>query len=315
MRTHAHFSLAQAQDQIAETCDTRRDGAGAAARYRDRAWAHVVEANERWFLLERADGAYDARKYARLVDRLIRGYPDAAALAAIQNPDATAGKQFVFFVGTPRCGSTLAERVVLASGAALPLGEIGTFPRMLRHLAGDLGAPASEAGGMFDAGRDVAAYLERLLALPRDKAIKHVRKVADQYMETTSALCSLEHSNLADGGKYRGMSASGEVLYVDKQLDNHVHVAMIRAAMPAATIVWCARDARDVGLSQRRAAPLFLSPFLSFPPSRVRSPGSSTPSRRSTTRAPTTTATRSPASRTTTRRTRGSSASRQSRGS
>ena len=169
MRTHAHFSLAQAQDQIAETCDKRRDGAGAAARYRDRAWAHVVEANERWFLLERADGAYDARKYARLVDRLIRGYPDAAALAAIQNPDATAGKQFVFFVGTPRCGSTLAERVVLASGAALPLGEIGTFPRMLRHLAGDLGAPASEAGGMFDAGRDVAARAGKGCEIPNFK--------------------------------------------------------------------------------------------------------------------------------------------------
>ena len=113
-----------------------------------------------------------------------------------------------------------------------------------------LGAPSAEAGGMFDAGRDVAAYLERLLALPRAEAIRRVRKIADEYVDTTSALCSLEHSQLDNSEKNRGMSASREVLYVDKQLDNHAHVAIIRAALPAAKIVWCARDARDVGLSQ-----------------------------------------------------------------
>ena len=248
MRTHARFSLAQAQDQIAEVCDRRGDAAEA-ARFRDRAWAHVAGANRDWFLLDRGSG-YDRGRYAALVRRLEKAYATAGALEALANPDAAAGRNFVFLVGTPRCGSTLAERVLLASGAALPLGEIGTFPRMLRHLAGELGVPSAEAGGMFDAGRDVAAYLERLVALPRAEAIKRVRKIADEYVDTTSALCSLEHSQLDNSEKNRGMSASREVLYVDKQLDNHAHVAIIRAALPAAKIVWCARDARDVGLSQ-----------------------------------------------------------------
>ena len=93
-------------------------------------------------------------------------------------------------MGTPRCGSTLAERILLASGMALPLGEIGTFPRMLRHLAADLGASSAECGGMFDAGRDQIAYLERLLALPRAHAIKCVKKVAEQYLAGVTSLRS-----------------------------------------------------------------------------------------------------------------------------
>lgn len=154
-------------------------------------------------------------------------------------------------MGTPRCGSTLAERILLASGMALPLGEIGTFPRMLRHLAADLGASAAEAGGMFDAGRDPIAYLERLLALPRADAQRCMKKAADQYEDTCKTLCALEHSQLGgDQNHNQSISASNRVLYVDKQLDNHIHVAILRAALPAAKIVWCARDARDVGLSQ-----------------------------------------------------------------
>ena len=144
-------------------------------------------------------------------------------------------------MGTPRCGSTLAERVLIASGKALPLGELGTFPRLLRRLALELGAPARDAGGDFEAAADPACYLERLLRLPSSDAREKVRGVGKAYVETARLLCAHEHGNeITDDA----------VLLVDKQLDTHLHLALLRAALPGAAIIWCARDARDAALSQ-----------------------------------------------------------------
>ncbi len=125
-------------------------------------------------------------------------------------PVGDADARPVFVVGMPRSGTTLVEQIIASHPQAAGCGELPDIAQLGGQLAAEAGADA--AGPLDDAGR-LAREARRYLAV----ALRHGRP--------------------------------GALRLVDKAPLNFFHLGLVAQLFPNARIVWCRRDARDVGLS------------------------------------------------------------------
>jgi len=117
----------------------------------------------------------------------------------------------VFIVGMPRSGTTLAEQILAAHPQAHGAGERSALGRLAWRLGGGESAEA----------------IARIAAL--DQAALDAE--AGAYLTELRAL------------------APGQARVVDKMPGNYVYVWLIALLFPAAKIIHCMRDPRDIGLS------------------------------------------------------------------
>ena len=134
----------------------------------------------------------------------------AAAQAAAPPPPPVSpfsGAVPIFVLGLPRSGSTLVERILTAHDRVGTIGESPAFGRAL--------ADAAHADGLDPA--DAAALMARAPALD-------LAAIGRRYLDLTAP--------------WRG----SEPFFVDKLPNNHVHAALIAAALPQARIIHIHRD-------------------------------------------------------------------------
>jgi Tfp pilus assembly protein PilF len=118
----------------------------------------------------------------------------------------------VFIVGMPRSGTTLCEQILAAHRDVRGAGERTALPRAFAALGG---GTDSEAAVRRVAGLDAASL---------DAA-------ATTYLAELHAL------------------APDKTRIVDKMPGNYSYIGLIALMLPAAKIIYCARDPRDIGLS------------------------------------------------------------------
>jgi tetratricopeptide (TPR) repeat protein len=118
----------------------------------------------------------------------------------------------VFIVGMPRSGTTLTEQIAASHSRIFGAGELE-----------DIGRIADELAGVVEGKRQVAA------------------READAELATR-----LAHRHLL---RLRKLGGDGAVRVIDKMPDNVLHLGLIAQLYPGARVIFCTRDARDVGLS------------------------------------------------------------------
>ena len=143
--------------------------------------------------------------------------------------DASTQAAPIFVVGLPRTGTTLVERILASHPQVTSIGESLAFPQAMRRAASACRLPAQDS----PAAR-IAAYSE----LPADA-------LADAYYGERQRL----HEAPRDCA----------IRTLDKLPLNYLHVALIRRAMPAATIVLLERDPMDTAVALYRT--LFRDPY------------------------------------------------------
>jgi tetratricopeptide (TPR) repeat protein len=162
---------------------------------------------------ERRNRSYQPDDHERLVTRLIDSL-DPAFFTKLSGAGLESRRP-VFIVGLPRSGTTLIEQI------------LASHPQV--HGAGELSLVRED----FDA---IPALLDRpdeppvacIGALTRDA----VRRLADRHARLLLGL---------DGGKAARI--------VDKMPDNYVHLGLIAALFPRATLIYSRRDFRDIAVS------------------------------------------------------------------
>ncbi|SME92477.1 Flp pilus assembly protein TadD, contains TPR repeats [Tistlia consotensis] len=191
-----------------------RAGAGfALARALQRGAAHeaaFAAAAEANALAARAR-PHDAAGYAAYVEALLAAFPKALfeRLAGSGDPDPRP----VFVVGLPRSGTSLVEQILASHPAVYGAGELTALPALARALPARLAA--AEPWPACAARLDAAA----------------LRGLAADYRAAWPA------------------ATSGAARVTDKLPANYHYLGLIALALPAARIVACRRDPRDVALS------------------------------------------------------------------
>jgi Flp pilus assembly protein TadD len=119
----------------------------------------------------------------------------------------------VFIVGMPRCGSTLAERILDAHPAVHGAGEIGVVYERVRSVSVDIGSS---------------------LAYPECVADLEPADVDRFGAEHVKALRAYSHD---------------ATRIVDKNLQNYLHLGLIALMLPRARVIHCRRDPVNTCLS------------------------------------------------------------------
>jgi tetratricopeptide (TPR) repeat protein len=120
----------------------------------------------------------------------------------------------VFVVGLPRSGTTLIEQVLASHPRVRACGELALARNTFESLPSLLGREEAPI-----------ACVSRLDAVA-------VRNVAGLYLN-----------------RLRELGCNGAERMVDKMPENYKHLGLLAALFPAATVVHCRRDPRDVALS------------------------------------------------------------------
>lgn len=154
---------------------------------------------------------YDAAAARAATDELIATFSPEAVAAMAHSREA--GEQAIFLVGMPRCGSTLAERVIHAHPRAFGAGEVDTMLVTLNELSArpHISAPFPACA---------REWTEDDLTDGATQYLKQLRKLAPK----------------ADR-------------IANKHLGNVQFLGAISRVLPAARIVWCRRNRLDHGLS------------------------------------------------------------------
>ncbi len=155
---------------------------------------------------------FDAAAFVARVDSIIRAF-DREALAARPRARPT-GTRHVFIAGMPRSGTTLVEQILDAHPRAAGVGEAKEIDILASRL------PAMLATSV--------PYPEcvKLLSQPQLDALR----------------AEYEQAQLRHG------YGPAEV-YVNKNLENHVHLGLISMLFPDAVVIVPRRDPRDVAVS------------------------------------------------------------------
>lgn len=152
--------------------------------------------------LMRAAMRYDVREDLALIDLLRRN-----DLAEVPVKGGFRGVRPIFVLGLPRSGSTLVERILTSHSQVGSIGESPAFGQALADVARAAGIDPGDGKALIRA------------AMSFDPAA-----IGQRYAELTAP--------------WRG----AEPYFVDKLPDNHLHVALIRRALPEARIVHTTRD-------------------------------------------------------------------------
>jgi tetratricopeptide (TPR) repeat protein len=161
---------------------------------------------------ETMDARFDPDEYVRFVDRIIDTFTPQRLH---ELPRARAGGETcVFIAGMPRSGTTLVEQIIDAHPEASGAGEIPYIERMVRDLPRTLGSE-----------RPYPECVETLT--PRV-----VERLAAAYRQRIGRRFGRETKRV-----------------VNKSLENYRHLGIIGLLFPAARIVYCRRDPRDVCFS------------------------------------------------------------------
>jgi tetratricopeptide (TPR) repeat protein len=170
------------------------------------------EANALSLSLSRGHRRFQPADHERTVEDLTRAFgPDFFARVAGGGLDT---RRPVFIVGLPRSGTTLLEQILASHPGVVGLGELRLSRRLFESLPAVLRRTSSpmDCVALLDpaATRFLAqAYSERLDALAGDRAER----------------------------------------VVDKLPGNYMHLGLLAALFPSATVIHCRRDPRDVALS------------------------------------------------------------------
>lgn len=183
----------------------------ARGRY-DEAARYFASANARQSaVLARAGDVPNLSKNAEIVAEVIACF-DTSFLQTVQGWGSPSRKP-IFVVGMPRSGTTLVEQVLASHPDVHGAGERNDVHR----LVGDMSAPSHLP-------RDI---VKALIAMGRPS----FRELADRHIDRLSELGGDAHH------------------VVDKMPSNYLHLGLIAALWPGATVVVCRRDPRDVALS------------------------------------------------------------------
>lgn len=147
---------------------------------------------------------YDVRADLRLIDVIRHTFPAGGTPAPVLGFRGVAP---IFVLGLPRSGSTVIERVLTSHSDVGSVGESSAFGQALADVARAAGVDPADGEALIRASRrlDPAA-------------------IGRRYAELTA--------------HWRG----AEPCFVDKLPGNHLHVALIRRALPLARIVHTTRD-------------------------------------------------------------------------
>ena len=136
---------------------------------------------------------------------------DCCSEAVVSRPSpSTPGKSPIFIVGMPRSGTTLVEQILAAHSEVAAGGELPTIMNI-----------AAQIGGASN------AYPEAMRELDGDSLSRFAR----QYLEKLEAV------------------SAGGTRVTDKMPFNFMHLGLIAALIPDATIIHCRRSAADTCLS------------------------------------------------------------------
>ena len=157
--------------------------------------------------------AYDADRYTDRIDRLITTFSEGflAARRGWGNPDPRP----VFVVGFPRSGTTLTEHILAAHPEVHGAGELPDVYWVLESLPKVVGQPLADP-------------LEALGALNPETA----RSAARRYLDRLDELAPPAASRV-----------------VDKMPENIELLGLIAILWPAARVIHCRRDPRDIAVS------------------------------------------------------------------
>lgn len=172
----------------------------------DAAWDVLVRSNEACAVEATVD--WTAGREQELVDALIETFP-AERLARAVSTAAPERPRPIFIVGLPRSGTTLVERILAAHSEVSALGELPTFPMVVRNAA-----PAADR-------RSLTPELVRSLAAA------DWGPAAELYLGEAETL------------------APDAPRFIDKLPANSLLVGAIRMALPQATIVHVRRNPMD----------------------------------------------------------------------
>ena len=175
----------------------------------DAAFAAWRRANE---ARRRQMGPFDRARAAARVDRSIKQF--SKEFFEQRRDWGSPSERPVFVLGMPRSGTTLVEQILSAHPDVKGCGELTDLPRVARELP-------RQAGTLLQ-------WPEAASALTRDIVLR----AADDYL----------------AGVLR-KHPSDALRLVDKAPSNYLHIGLILLMFPRATIVWCRRDPRDIGVS------------------------------------------------------------------
>ncbi len=162
--------------------------------------------------IRRAQLSYAPEETTRQCRAMIQALENGVLAAP---DDGCAEEGPIFIVGLPRSGSTLIEQILATHSAIEGTSELPEMMMIAERLA-----CRAEAGGM--------SLMALIAALPADERAA----LGNEYIERTRA--------------YR---QSGSRLFIDKMPNNWMHVALIAAILPRATIIDARRHPMAVGWS------------------------------------------------------------------
>jgi tetratricopeptide (TPR) repeat protein len=178
-----------------------------------RAATCLSEANELTLQSRRAEGViYSPAEHERFVDRLIAAFE--ADFFHRTSGLGLATRRPVFVIGLPRSGTTLVEQILASHPRAFGAGERVFAKRMFEKLP-----------SMVQAGLTPTECLTHLDEYS-------LRRLAGEHLGKLNAL---------DLGRFDRI--------VDKMPENYCYIGLITAMFPAATLIHCRRDPRDVAVS------------------------------------------------------------------
>ena len=157
-------------------------------------------------------GPFDRARAASRVDRSIQQF-DKRFFEARAGWGSRSDRP-VFVLGMPRSGTTLVEQILSAHPEVEGCGELTDLPRVARALP-------RQAGTLLHWPQAADALNQDLVA-----------RAADDYLQGVLR----KHPSQA-------------LRLVDKAPSNYLHIGLILLMFPRATILWCRRDPRDIGVS------------------------------------------------------------------
>lgn len=192
------------ESQLGDTCFQLARAYERAGDY-DRAFETARRANE---ILA---PPFDPAAFVANIDGIVETFT-RERLASVPRPSSPSELP-VFVVGTPRCGSTLVERIIGSHPAAFGAGELRLMPALVR---------------------DIALRLSSTSPYPRcvqDFTVETADELSGEYLEALKKL------------------APKADRICDKDLGNHHRLGLLEILFPRGRVVHCRRDPVDTCLS------------------------------------------------------------------